>query len=557
MKKTLATLLLLLMLVAIPATVAAQTIEFYPPVKNTTTQTTFNFTVYTTSLLNTSFIVANITYPRQDLIVSNCYKNNTNINGISFSLTNLSTTVSSVQINATNTSQLFTSPGTRAALFDIQYRFYNTVPANDTVTIDSGTTQWYGNASTIDTGFHAFSTVNNGYVNASLLTNFTQQDIWLAPAYTLTLHVTASDTGQPIPSVSLVDSLTQSYTTSNGTFVLSYPYSAVQVYVSATGYASKSASYVMDQDRTETIQLTPATENQKTTFYVPQQVRIRLYDQNLQPLNHVYITSTPLNFTAPADWTNVLFGIDNSVNMNGTTLTGFTGSDGSWAAPMLASFEYQFRFIDASRSIDVNMTFYPSQTEYVFQIPVGFVKMPDLINTVSFSLGNASINSTAEYVNMTYADTSGGTTYLNFTVTNQSGYIVSSELYPAGAASATYSQVIIHGSGQEYTYGFSAVQSSYGWINNSGTMSFATTVALFGQSPGWIEYWLSVGIIIILAAAFSVFSIRFAMLIIPLISWFLQYVTGWFDIGIGGALMFGGVFVLGVLKYIRDSENKI
>jgi hypothetical protein len=82
-------------------------------------------------------------------------------------------------------------------------------------------------------------------------------------------------------------------------------------------------------------------------------------------------------------------------------------------------------------------------------------------------------------------------------------------------------------------------------------------IALYGTNPTWIEFWLSVGIIILFGAAFSIFSIRFGMLATPLLAYFFEHVLGWFTIGLGGDAAFAVMMVLGIISYIRQSENKI
>jgi hypothetical protein len=377
-----------------------------------------------------------------------------------------------------------------------------------------------------------------------------------------TFHITDKDTGLPIPVVQLQDTAMQTYTTTNGTGYLTEPFGASSVVFISTGYASKSISYVFDSEETHNVQLTPVTPGgTKTTFYVPQQVRIKLVDQTGKVLSGVSMSATPLNFTAPANWTQVLIGIDPSVNMQGTTLLGTTATDGSWAAPMLASFQYGFTITDATRGISMNFSTYPSQTEYVWMIPVGFVAIETPSNIVTYSLGNVTINQTSEYINMSYSDSTSGTTYLQFAVFNVSGAMVYSANYTGNAncASKTYSQPIIHGTagGDAFSYGIFASQTQYGWINQTQTVTFSNQIALIGAAPGWVEYWLSVGLIIITGASFGLLARRFALIVVSLLAWFLQFWMGWFDVGAPGAVLFGFMLALGVLIYIRESENKL
>jgi len=555
--------LLIGILALISTASAATTIAFKPVPLTPSAPATFNATIYTSGIpqYNASYVLANVTFPRLDMVVSNCYKNNSHIDGISFTVINLTSTVTSVQINATNSSQLFGSGASLESIFDLQLRYYNATSANnDSVPFDTATLQWYGNTSTISTGYHAFDSTTNGWVNATLTNSGNQQDIAMIGTYVLTVTVTASDTGLPIPGYVIADSTGQNATANSaGISTLNEPYSTAAGSLFATGYVSRGWSIVVDNDTSVAYQMTPAsTSPQSNVIYIPQQVRFRFYDQSGNALDGMYVSATPLNFTAPSDWTQKLFGISSSVNINGTTTYGYTGSEGSWATPMLASFQYKMHILDASRSVNYNFTLYPSQSEYVYTIPIGFVNISPLVSSITYSMGNATINSTAEFLNMSYVDITAGTTYLAFTVYNQSSVAISTTTYTgASANSQTATIVLPHTSGESYRYGISASQSAYGWINETKTLTFEQHLALYGTSPSWIEYWLAVGLLVLFGAAFSIFSIRFGMISLPLLAFFFEHVLGWFTIGIAGDAAFMAMMVLGIISYIRQSENKI
>jgi PKD repeat protein len=401
-----------------------------------------------------------------------------------------------------------------------------------------------------------------GYINVTnaTLAGTTSVDISMSPSYVLTLHVTDSSTGNAIPDVSLLDSYGNTYNTTTGTFTLSYGYGAVVLYLTSSGYTSKSASYIIDSSQTQTVQMvaTPVV-NTPSIVYIPQQVRIRLVDMNSYPLSGVTITAVPNQFTAPSNWTQILLGINPAVNITGSTVSGITGSDGSWVAPMLPSIQYN---ISLYRASDINYVFTmsPSQTEYTYTIPLGLVPIPtSAASIVSYSLANASINSTYQYVNMTYSDTSSsGTNYLSFTVYNLTGSIVSQTVYTGAAAnSETYTQKIPVTQGQSYKYVIAANQSQYGWINQSQSFTLANQIALIGSALGWVEMWAAIAIILIFSALFSIFSKPMAMIGMPLLTWWFQFVWGWLPSTFLSTIGLGVMLALGILIYIRQKENMI
>jgi PKD repeat protein len=408
-------------------------------------------------------------------------------------------------------------------------------------------------------GSNTSSKVNYTKVQTSL-SGFNQVDLTMDQQFTLTVNIVDSTTNLPIPVVLVMDSLGNEQTTTVGEYVGTYPYSTVVLYLTSSGYDGKSAAYIMDSDRSEIVQMVKTvTIPNPSVVYIPQQVRIRIIDLQGYPLNGVTVTATPLNFTAPSNWTEILFGINPAVNIVGTTVYGTTGSDGSWVAPMLPSIKYNLTMVRVS-DVNYNFQIYPSQTEYTFTLPIGLVPIPtSAANIVTYSLSNASIRSTQQYINMSYSDTSvQGTNYLKFAVYNLSGATVASTVYTGAAAnSKTYSQIITVSQGQSYTYAILANQSEYGWINQTKTVTFANQVALIGSAPGWVEQFVAIGLIIIFAALFSIFSKTFAMVGIPILTWYFQFVLGWLPSTFLSTIALGTMLTLGVLMYIRQRENMI
>ena len=562
MKTKLAALVILLLL--IPAAVLADTTTLgfkYPTKTASAYPGLFNYTIYAANLTNTSYIITNLSYSRTDLFITNVFKNSTQVNTITSSVTNASSTQSFIVVNATNTTQLLNAGTALVALYDIQWQYLNTTSANtDATTLDPTNTQWYGNTSTPQTGYHTFGYINNGSIIGAIPTALVPQDIWMAGQYTYTFTVTDSSTGAPISGVVVSDSGSRTNTTgTNGVASLTEPFGAVVVYFTATGYSGKAISYIVDSDASNAVQLTVITTPQApAVVYIPQQIRFKLVSTSGYPLEGVTISATPINFTAPANWTETLFGISPSVNIQGATVYGDTGSDGSWVAPMLSSQQYS---ITMTRTPDVNynVKLSPSQTEYLFMIPLGMAAMPTPSSQVSYSLENASIDDTHQYINMTYDDTSTqGTNILEFTVVNLTGATIASASYSGTSAnSQSFSQIIPVSQGQSYTYAIHANQSEYGWINQSSTVTLANQIALIGSAPSWVEEWIAIALIIIFAAGFSIWSKPFALIAIPILTWYFQYMLGWLPATFMSAITLGVMLTIGVLMYIRQAENKI
>jgi PKD repeat protein len=304
--------------------------------------------------------------------------------------------------------------------------------------------------------------------------------------------------------------------------------------------------------------ITVATDQKtQTTFYTPQQVRFRFVGIDGYPLSGMEVTATPINFTAPSNWPEILFGIDPNVNITGTAVSGITGDDGSWSAPVLSSIQYSIHMLRSD--IDYTITLYPSQTEYPFTIPIGVIAIPTpASNVVSYSIQNASVDATHQYINMSYLDASGGTNTLNFSVHNTSNVVLASASYSGAAANnQVFSQLITVSQGESYTFAFAANQSEYGWINQTDTVTLANQIGLLDAAPGWVEEWIAIALIIIIASIFTLWSKPFALVGIPIAGWFFQHILGWLPSTFMSDIAFVCMLALGILVYIRQKENAI
>jgi hypothetical protein len=391
---------------------------------------------------------------------------------------------------------------------------------------------------------------------------FTQQDIYLSGQYNITFLIRDSTTNLPIANATVVDAVSgQSYHTTDGTAYLTEPAGLIYVNFIADGYQSRQITYAIDEDATKTVKLTPSAPspgNSPVPVYIPQQVRIRLVDFEGDYLSGVMVTATPVNFTAPANWTEILFGISPGVNITGSSVTGITGTDGSWVAPMLQSIQYNVSF---TRDPDISyiVTLYPQQSEYVYTIPLGIMPITTPSNIITYSLSNATIDATHQYVNMTYTDSSGGTDYLQFAVFDTNNTMIHSANYTGTAAnSQVYSQVVTCPKGTGTSYVINANQSQYGWINQSATIRLDTQVDLMlNGGPEWVKQWVAIGLIIIIGTLFSIFTRKYAGIAIGTAIFAFQYIFFWLPANWVSNIALLSIFGVGALIYIRESENKI
>lgn len=263
---------------------------------------------------------------------------------------------------------------------------------------------------------------NTSWVNVTEF-GFKQQDIWMSQNFILILHVTDSVTGLPIPTVQAKDQLGNTYTTTNGTFIITYPYTTAIIALTATGYASKYVSYVMDADREETTTMVAESTSSTSTWYTPHQVRIAVVDQNGIKLPGMTVNATVIANTFPesstGNWLEQLYGINPAIAndmLNGTlVMEGVTGGDGSTTFTMHSSIGYAINIRNTSTGVSQTTDLQPIDTLYTIWL------QGSLVNNSYYQMGyNQSLYATANltYVtmHMNYTDMSGLTTNLIFKV---------------------------------------------------------------------------------------------------------------------------------------------
>jgi len=391
----------------------------------------------------------------------------------------------------------------------------------------------------------------------------------LVPYYNFTLSIVDANNLTSLNGVSVTytsGSTTATVTVDGSRTLSNLDYGTLSVTASKTGYATQTQTFVVDDVSTSgTMYLTPGISNTytNTIFYTPSQVRFVFQDYYGNRISGLAVNATPNQLTAPSYWTQGLFGINNATNILTTNLSGFTGTDGSITFPMLASIQYDLRATNISQGINYTFSLSPTQTEYIITLPTGALAIPTYnASVIQYSLQNTTIDGTwgNQTINMSYVDTTLGTSSLTFIVYNSSRSIVVSITYTgtsANSATFNYTYLNITQTSTWYTYSLQAYNANYGWLNESITQTDPSIGLIPGVSPGWPEQWLAIALIIILAAVTSIFSVSIMMIIIPIFAWFLKYYIGWLQLGAGADIGFVIILVLGVLLYVRSRENLI
>jgi hypothetical protein len=322
-----------------------------------------------------------------------------------------------------------------------------TVQFAESTTLDSTAWEWYWTCAENSTTFLFNTTQNpenvfdNGHFQISLnVTNasgyryntssviissspsmgyngFTQQDIYLTGQYTITFNVKSSTTNLPIANVTVVDAVSgQSYPSTNGTAFLTLPAGLYYVNFIADGYQSKQVTYVVDQDETHEVKLTPSAPGSEPVYnvYPPKDVKFHITSFFGAPIANASVTIQGITTsTGNWDWVITLLGISlNEVAINGTAMTETTDSNGDAVFLMLPSVKYNITTVADGYTFPTTILA-PQATEYTITANWNeswFSSGNDTLKDVNVSVSWVTINSTHSFVNITYDDQTATTT---------------------------------------------------------------------------------------------------------------------------------------------------
>jgi len=266
------------------------------------------------------------------------------------------------------------------------------------------------------------SLVKSGYVTISDsggLSGWNRQDILMEGVYTLQIEFKDSSTHNPIPAVTVIDSNGYNTTTTVGIFTNTYNYSVVVIYYSATGYVSGSRSYVMDEDRSATVYLTaaiiPFNASPATVQSYPKYVTFHVKQGWGESLDEVLVEMTPVSTsTGDWDWLATILGVDlGEVPLNTNAMNQTTDSLGTATFYIFPTAKYNVTFTKAGYTIPP-MILVPRDDHYVIYATSAdttyFRNGRDELSAVNITITQNHLNSSYTYLNLTYLDTSAGTT---------------------------------------------------------------------------------------------------------------------------------------------------
>ncbi len=223
--------------------------------------------------------------------------------------------------------------------------------------------------------------------------------------------------------------------------------------------------------------------------------------------------------------------------------------------------DQRYRITVSGGGISGTLTYYIYGKEDIYSITVvaGFPTGGDRYNDISANLTVQAFNSTHKNMTLVYLDSDGGTSQIWFYATNLSNGDKCTQ--SSTADSVTLSCTVL-ASGY-YEYGYNATSTKYGYFKESKVHNFGagtpdSPLVATGVDKTLLQ-WASIIILVVLASLFSITTVKYGAVIIPMVGMVL-WVLGWFepapDNAAGSFIILSTAIILGVLVYMRLSETK-
>lgn len=279
-----------------------------------------------------------------------------------------------------------------------------------------GAGTFLANLTVTNTSFGATNTSASITITSSMASGVNHADMLMSPEYTLTIHVTDSDTGLPIPVVTIMDSDGQTVTTTTGTGVLTEGYGLVTGTLVSDGYYSRAFSVVVDEDMERTYQLTASSSdlNNYAVTYPPKDIRFHVQTLAGKNIPTARVIATPYlttlgSYTFVAD----LFGYDfDKVPLANLTLSGYTDSRGDITFAMMTDVQYEL-YTNKSGYTFHNFTMTPHDDNYIiYADQTGSLWVTNgtaPAASVTYVIRSKRLNATSAVINISYDDVAGAT----------------------------------------------------------------------------------------------------------------------------------------------------
>jgi len=397
--------------------------------------------------------------------------------------------------------------------------------------------------------------------------NFTRKDfVFGEGTYDLTVYVLDSVTGGLMTTnatITINDGAggIESQTVSNGTALFENLYGSYTLTVSSTGYTTSTRTVLMDEDKYVAVTLSVASESGgSSTYYNPHQVKFVIQDNYGRGLADTTVTVTPTTSTLDTitNWLTTLLGLPSDTGIDTTALSGTTDTNGAVTFVMVEDIRYQVDCVNVGQGVDETYYIYPKDDAYVIIVSTtdSFSHNRTMISDgITWTFTNTTINETHENLTFTYYDPTGQTTNVSFWVrTHASPLSTCHQEYCSNPNSCSATYTCSAYNGQEYYCGATCQHGYYGEFEAVQIYHYQKLVDL-GIDSAYYPY-IAVAFLIVIAAIFSVISVKFGAVLIPIFG-FMFYYMKWLPFDYRGVALLTILLVIGIFAYIRKQEDKV
>lgn len=461
----------------------------------------------------------------------------------------------------------------------VSYPLHQAIDGSD---VSLGNATWNDTTTSVACGYYYFDDIANGaynisatmsgYVDSGIIdvtvTSPARKDITLHPSITLKVQAkdTASGTFLNTFKVALNDGALQDAVGGFVTFDnLDWDYYQLRC-VADEYYVSYDYVFLVE-NKTKTINMVkePGEGGMGVQYVAKHEVQFVVQDKYGNTIDDVTVTATVLESSGPIGWFSSIFGYSNETNIATTTLQGITDSMGSITFHMAETLKYQITFKNIAKDVDETLTIYPKENYYLVKTGVwvdwfgwfsGDEKV-DIGEKINWNFTTNEIDDNDAWINVTYnATLLTGTNSVYFWINNSNNTInLHNETWNDNDY-CTYNHTLTNYSGNAYYIGFEANHSTKGTIRVVKVLYFKEDrmISIDGWKDGYYQ-WLSIALLIFIAALFSGVTIKTGALVVPMAALSLWYI-GWFECPM---VLLMTVMTLGVVYFItsKGSETKL
>jgi len=254
-------------------------------------------------------------------------------------------------------------------------------------------------------------------------------------------------------------------------------------------------------------------------------------------------------------------GVTANIYVNGNlnpSFTGTTDSMGQVVFQLIKDTYYRIELSGGGLPVTITEYFYGKEEAYYITIATGFPDTGDKFEDINASLFVTQINGTYANLSLYYSDNSSTTSTINFFAR----YYANNTNVCADQNSVTYPVTLnctVFMGNITYVFGWNSTSSKYGFSQGTDVVDFKANNAT-KQIPGLQEKigsdmlnWISIIGLIFVAGMFSARSVRYGVVIVP----FAAVILYWAGTLQVSALLVHSALILGILTYLRMSENKL